>query len=96
MHEAISPPTSVPYPPHTMYPGQAPIEPAMAKFFASARRKEEAERAAVSRSGAGVSHFDDYVKYKITEVMKNEKSGSGGAGPSEPVSYTHLTLPTKA
>jgi len=96
MHEAISPPTSVPYPPHTMYPGQAPIEPAMAKFFASARRKEEAERAAVSRSGAGVSHFDDYVKYKITEVMKNEKSGSGGAGPSEqkpPSSHAHSMGP---
>merc|ERR1719481_485658 len=33
-------------------------------------------------SGFGVSHFmDDYVKHKITEVMKNEKSG--GAGPSD-------------
>ena len=87
MHEAISPPTSAPgYPPHTMYPGQAPIEPAMAKFFATARRKEEAERAAAASrgAGAGVSHFDDYVKYKITEVMKNEKAGAGGAGPSEP------------
>ena len=86
MHEAISPPSSAAgYPPHTMYPGQAPIEPAMAKFFATARRKEEAERAAAQSraSGAGVSHFDDYVKYKITEVMKNEKS-AGGAGPSEP------------
>lgn len=91
MHEAISPPSTAPgggptYPPgpHTMYPGQAPIEPAMAKFLA-ARRKEEAERAAAVRSGAGVSHFDDYVKYKITEVMKNDKSGGGGsAGPSEP------------
>lgn len=86
-HEAISPPTSSAYPPHS-YPGQAPIEPAMAKFL-QARRKEEAERAAaVSRSGGSVSHFDDYVKYKITEVMKNEKGGSSGAGPSEPKAHT--------
>merc|ERR1712038_1258862 len=42
------------------------------------------------------SHFDDYVKYKITEVMKNEKSGSGGAGPSEqkpPSSHAHSMGP---
>merc|ERR1719339_608791 len=55
----------------------------MARFLA-ARRKQEADAAAAAaaKSGFGVSHFmDDYVKHKITEVMKNEKSG--GAGPSD-------------
>lgn len=115
MHEAISPPSTgagggPSYPsmgPHTMYPGQQPIEPAMAKFLA-ARRKEEAERAAaVSRSAQGVTHFDDYVKYKITEVMKNEKSGgpqaqpgpqapgSGAPGPSEPKAPSSMGPPHK-
>lgn len=98
MHEAISPPTSSPYPPHTMYSGgQTPIEPTVAKFLAAKRRDLAESAAAVSRAGTGVAEFDNYVKYKITEVMKNEK-GAGGAGPSEakpPTSHNSMGPPHK-
>jgi len=85
MHEAISPPTSEPGRGHPSHQGYYPPQQdqAMARFLA-ARRKQEADAAAAAaaKSGFGVSHFmDDYVKHKITEVMKNEKSG--GAGPSD-------------
>lgn len=85
MHEAISPPTSEPGRGHPSHPSYYPPQQdqAMARFLA-ARRKQEADAAAAAaaKSGFGVSHFmDDYVKHKITEVMKNEKSG--GAGPSD-------------
>eukprot|EP00092_Neocalanus_flemingeri_P085463 GFUD01107555.1.p1 GENE.GFUD01107555.1~~GFUD01107555.1.p1 ORF type:complete len:1977 (-),score=508.72 GFUD01107555.1:283-6213(-) len=85
MHEAISPPTSEPGRGHPSHPSYYPPQQdqAMARFLA-ARRKQEAEAAAAAaaKSGFGVSHFmDDYVKHKITEVMKNEKAG--GAGPSD-------------
>jgi len=85
IHEAISPPTSEPSRGHPSHQGYYPPQQdqAMARFLA-ARRKQEADAAAAAaaKSGFGVSHFmDDYVKHKITEVMKNEKSG--GAGPSD-------------
>lgn len=87
MHEAISPPTSEPPRGHPAHPSYyPPQDQAMARFLATQRRKQEADAAAAAaaaKSGFGVSHFmDDYVKHKITEVMKNEKSG-GGAGPSD-------------
>lgn len=86
MHEAISPPTSEPPRGHPSHPSYyPPQDQAMARFLATQRRKQEADAAAAAaaaKSGFGVSHFmDDYVKHKITEVMKNEKSG--GAGPSD-------------
>jgi len=87
MHEAISPPTSDPGRSHPgYYPGQ-PQDPAMSRYLAARRkdedqRAEQAARVAASKGvgGPGVT-VDDYVKYKITEVMKNEKGG--GAGPSD-------------
>jgi len=83
MHEAISPPTSEPGRGHPNY--YPPQDQAMARFLAARSRKQEADAAAAAaaaKGGFGVSHFmDDYVKHKITEVMKNEKSG--GAGPSD-------------
>lgn len=88
MHEAISPPnTSTSYlPPHSMYQGQSSLEPTVAKMMA-ARRKEDTERAAaVSRSETGMF---DYVKYKITEVMKNEKGGAAGPSDCKPPSSHH-------
>jgi len=85
MHEAISPPTSEPGRGHPSHPGYYPPQQdqAMARFHLAARRKQEADAAAAAaaKSGFGVHFMDDYVKHKITEVMKNEKSG--GAGPSD-------------
>jgi len=77
--------------------GQTPIEPTVAKFLAAKRRDLAESAAAVSRAGTGVAEFDNYVKYKITEVMKNEK-GAGGAGPSEakpPTSHNSMGPPHK-
>merc|ERR1712106_194257 len=49
---------------------------------AQRQQQQEAARVAATRAGPGVSRdIDDYVKHKITEVMRNEKSG--GAGPSD-------------
>jgi len=77
--EAISPPSSLAgyYPP-------PPQDAAMARFLAARRSKEAADVAAAqaaAKSGFGAHFMDDYVKHKITEVMKNEKAG--GAGPSD-------------
>merc|ERR1712060_415271 len=61
-----------------------PQDQAMARFLAARSRKQEADAAAAAaaaKSSFGAHFMDDYVKHKITEVMKNEKSG--GAGPSD-------------
>ena len=65
----VSPPSA------TFLPGQAG-DSAMARYFANARRKD-AEAAAAARPGFGLN--DDYLKNRISEMMKNEKAG-GGAG----------------
>jgi len=86
MHEAISPPTSDPSRSHPgYYPNQPQSQdPAMSRYLAAARRKDDDQQAARVAASKGVGGpgvtVDDYVKYKITEVMKNEK---GGAGPSD-------------
>ena len=68
----VSPPTS------SFLPGQAG-DSAMARYFAAARRKD-AEAAAAARPGFGLN--DDYLKNRISEMMKNEKAGGAGAAAS--------------
>ena len=65
----VSPPSS------TFLPVQAG-DSAMARYFANARRKD-AEAAAAARPGFGLN--DDYLKNRISEMMKNEKAGGGAA-----------------
>ena len=67
----VSPPTS------SFLPGQGG-DSAMARYFAAARRKDA--EAAAARPGFGLN--DDYLKNRISEMMKNEKAGGGGAGPA--------------
>ena len=91
-HEAISPPVPV-----SFYQGQP--DPAMARYFAAARRKEQETAAAAagsSKSGPGFpAHFnDDYLKHKITEMMKKDTGGVGGAGGA--VAFTPADLAAKA
>jgi len=78
-HEAISPPTT------SGYPTGYPTDQNMARYLAAARRKD-AENAGSSKPGPGyVAHFnDDYLKHKITEMMKNEKAGGSSASVFSP------------
>lgn len=72
---AISPPSSVSFlPSHSSL-----TDSAMARYLANARRKDaEAAAAAAARPGFGLN--DDYLKNRISEMMKNEKAGGVVAG----------------
>jgi len=80
----VSPPSS------TFLPVQHG-DSAMARYFAERRRKD-AEAAA--RPGFGLN--DDYLKNRISEMMKNEKAGGGGAGAAGAVSLTASDLVAKS
>jgi len=88
-HEAISPPTSV-----SFYAGGQP-DPAMARYFAQARRKDAEAAGSSSKPGPGYvgAINDDYLKHKITEMMKNEKSGGSTSSASM---FTPADLAAKA
>ena len=84
VHEAISPPAT------SVYPG---TDPNMVRYLADARRKQEAERAmqaAAAAAGSAKAPLgygaqginDDYLKHKITEMMKNDKLGAGPSSAS--------------
>lgn len=84
-HEAISPPSAA-----SLY--QAHPDPAMARYFAARRKEQETAAAGSSKSGPGFIN-DDYLKHKITEMMKNEKAGGAGAGAAM---FTPADLAAKA
>ena len=84
-HEAISPPSAA-----SLY--QAHPDPAMARYFAARRKEQETAAAGSSKSGPALIN-DDYLKHKITEMMKNDKTG--GAGGSATM-YTPADLAAKA
>jgi len=79
LHEAISPPGNYyPSPAGAAGPGPGAQDQAMSRLIQAQR--SEAARVAAARA-APSRDIDEYVKCKITEVMRNEKPG--GAGPSD-------------
>ena len=52
----------------------------MARYLAAARRKEAEQVAAAAQARPGFGLNDDYLKNRISEMMKNEKAGGAVAG----------------
>ena len=71
---AVSPPSSV-----SFLPGHSSLaDSAVARYLADARRKDALAAANATRPGFGLN--DDYLKNRISEMMKNEKAGGAVAG----------------
>ena len=67
----------------------------MARYFAQAQRKDAEAAGSSSKPGPGYvgAINDDYLKHKITEMMKNEKSGGSSSSASM---FTPAELTAKA